>query len=127
MVNKLNVKHILLIIIAFWIVSNSCKAQSTYQKYDPVTRGVEYHIVKAQMESNFKTMQLLQNSKKNYSLSDKYGSITRSRIQGVYSAKENENFRLNQKAFLIMDANKIDNIEDYNTKIRNIKNQFPKQ
>jgi hypothetical protein len=126
MVNKLNIKHILLIIIAFWIASNSCKAQSTYQKYDPVTRGVEYHIVKAQVESNFKTMQLLKDSKKNYSLSDKYGSITRSRIQGVYSSKENENFRLNQKAFLIMDANKIDNIEDYNTRVRNIKSQFPK-
>jgi len=54
------------------------------------------------------------------------GSVTRSRIQGVICAKENENFRLNQKAFLLMDANRIDNTQNYNNNINQIRAQFPK-
>ena len=117
MENKLNVKHILLMIVAFWIASNSCKAQSTYQKYDSVTRGAEYHICKAQIESNIKIVQLINNSKKTYSIFDKNDSISKSRSQAVISAKENENFRLNQKAFLLMDANKIEDTSRYNSQL----------
>ena len=121
----MNNKTILTIVGALGIYSIS-NAQSTYQKYDSPTRGVEYNITKSQINSNKKTMELLKESKKSYSVFDKNGSVTRSRIQGVICAKENENLRLNQKAFLLMDANRIDNTENYNNNVNQIKAQFPK-
>jgi len=124
--NKImNNKSILIIIGTLGICSIS-NAQSTYQKYDSTTRGVEYNITKSQINSNKKTIELLKESKKSYSVFDKNGSVTRSRIQGVICAKENENFRLNQKAFLLMDANRIGNIQNYNNNINQIRAQFPK-
>lgn len=124
--NKIMNNKSILVIIATLGISSVCNAQSTYQKYDSTTRGVEYHIAKSQINSNRKTMELFKESKKNYSVFDKTGSVTRSRIQGVICSKENENFRLNQKAFLLMDANKIENIEKYNNNINQIRAQFPK-
>lgn len=121
----MNNKTILTIIGVLGIYSIS-NAQSTYQKYDSTTRGVEYNITKSQINSNMKTMELLKESKKSYSVFDKNGSVNRSRIQGVICAKENENFRLNQKAFLLMDANRIDDTENYNNNVNQIKGQFPK-
>lgn len=100
-------KHILIFIIAIIIAYSSANAQSTYQKYDTVTRGAEYHIVKSQIESNKKQIQMLQYQKTSLNLKD--NSILRSRVQGVISAKTDENFRLGQKAFLLMDANKVEN------------------
>ena len=120
--NIMNNKLTLIILAVIGICSTS-KAQSTYQKYDSVTRKVEYNIVKSQINSNAKTINLLRDSKKNYSVFNKNDSITRSRIQSVVCAKENENFRLNQKAFLISDANNIDNIQSYNNTVKNLRNQ----
>jgi hypothetical protein len=118
-----NIK-ILITVFAFSIINAECKAQSTYQKYDCVTRGVEYNIAKSQINSNIKTMEFLKESKKNYSVFDKNGSVTRSRIQNIVSAKQNENFRLNQKAFLIMDANRIDDVDNYNSRVSNLRRQI---
>jgi hypothetical protein len=58
---------------------------------------------------------MLKKQKESYSVLDKDQSVTRSRIQGVISAKENESFRLNQKAFMLMDANKISDVDRYNS------------
>jgi len=118
-----NIK-ILITLFVFMIANSSSKAQSTYQKYDCVTRGVEYNITKSQINSNIKTMELLKESKKNYSIFNKSDSITRSRMQNIVSAKQNENFRLNQKAFLLMDANKIDDIDGYNNRVNNLRRQM---
>jgi hypothetical protein len=107
-----NIKNIILAILAFLITVNSSKAQVSYQKYDPTTKGIEYNIVKSQIESNKKQIELLNSQKQSLSLTR--DSIVRSRIQGVISAKTTENFRLNQKAFTIMDANKIENVQRYN-------------
>ena len=112
MVNYKNIKSIILAILALIITISGSKAQTTYQKYDDVTRGAEYHIVKTQIESNKRYNKLLQEQKNSLSLTQ--DSKLRSRMQGVISAKENENFRLGQKAFLIMDANKIEDVNKYN-------------
>ena len=112
--------NIKILITLFAFTTLNANAQSTYQKYDCVTRGVEYNITKSQINSNMKTMELMKESKKNYSVFNKSDSITRSRIQNVASAKQNENFRLNQKAFLLKDANRIDNIDKYNNSVNNL-------
>ena len=116
--------NIKILITLFAFTTLNVNAQSTYQKYDCVTRGVEYNITKSQINSNMKTMELMKESKKNYSVFNKSDSITRSRIQNVASAKQNENFRLNQKAFLLKDANRIDNIDKYNNSVNNLRRQM---
>lgn len=83
------------------------RSQTTYQRYDCLTRGVEYHIAKSQIESNRKMIRMLENEKRKHSVLNPQGSVTRSRIQGVIGAKQEENFRLSQKAFLLMDANQV--------------------
>lgn len=113
-----------ILITLFAFTTLKANAQSTYQKYDCVTRGVEYNITKSQINSNMKTMELMKESKKNYSVFNKSDSITRSRIQNVVSAKQNENFRLNQKAFLLRDANRIDDIDRYNNSVNNLRRQM---
>lgn len=114
------IKHTIFILVFIWIISCS-HAQVTYQKYDNVTRGAEYHIAKSQIQSNKKMIQMYNNEKKNYSVLNQQGSISRSRIQAVASAKESENFRLNQKAFMLMDANKIGDINRYNANYNALK------
>ena len=114
------IKHTIFILVFIWIISSSY-AQVTYQKYDNVTRGAEYHIVKSQIQSNKKIIQMYNNEKNNYSVLSRQGSISRSRIQAVVSAKESENFRLNQKAFMLMDANKIGDINRYNANYNRLK------
>lgn len=108
-------KNIIIIIATIWLTISISKAQTTYQKYDNVTRGAEYHIVKSQIQSNKKFVEMLKKQKDSYSVLDKDQSIIRSKIQGVVSAKEDENFRLNQKAFMLMDANKISDVDRYNS------------
>lgn len=114
MVNNL-MKNIIIIIATIWLTISISKAQTTYQKYDNLTRGAEYHIVKSQIQSNKKFVEMLKKQKDSYSVLDKDQSIVRSKIQGVVSAKEDENFRLNQKAFMLMDANKISDVDRYNS------------
>lgn len=114
------IKYTILILIFIWIISSS-HAQVTYQKYDNVTRGAEYHIMKSQIQSNKKMIQMYNNEKNNYSVLSQEGSISRSRIQAAVSAKESENFRLNQKAFMLMDANKIGDINRYNANYNTFK------
>ena len=119
MENNIKIKHIALAILAFIIAASTSKAQSTYQKYDSVTRGVEYNISKSKITSNTKEIDLLKSTKDQYSVFKE--SKTRSQIRAVISAKENENFRLNQKAFLLMDANKVDDVDKYNSSYRSMK------
>jgi hypothetical protein len=114
-----NIKYIILAIFAIIIGANNGKAQTTYQSYDQVTRGAEYHVAKAQIESNKKQMQYLNQQKSKLSLTQ--DSQTRSRIQGVISAKSDENFRLNQKAFLLMDSKRIENVNKYNQDFNKLK------
>jgi len=68
MVNYKNIKSIILAILALIITISGSKAQTTYQKYDDVTRGAEYHIVKTQIESNKRYNKLLQEQKNSLSL-----------------------------------------------------------
>ena len=96
-------------------------AQTTYQRYDCVTRGVEYHIVKSQIESNRQMIKMLENEKKKHSVLNAQGSITRSRIQGVIGAKQEENFRLGQKTFLLMDANQVEDPARYNASLQQLR------
>lgn len=112
-------KKIILGIVTLVIIYSSSKAQSTYQKYDSVTRGAEYHLAKSQIQSNVKQIQLLNTTKEKYSIFN--DSKTRSQIRAIISSKENENFRLKQKAYLIMNANKIDDINDYNSSLNTLK------
>jgi len=97
------IKYISLILIAFWALNKS-HAQVHYQKMDPSTRSVELLITKAQMQSNDEQIKFLNEKKKSLSLMNKDESVIRSRYQGFISAKENENFRLNHKVFLINKA-----------------------
>jgi hypothetical protein len=121
MENKNYIKQILLSIIFIYILISCSHGQTTYQKYDNVTRGAEYHIAKSQIESNRKMIKMLNSEKSNYSVLRKDESISRSRIQGVISAKQSENFRLNQKAFMLMDANKIGDVNRYNANYNALK------
>jgi hypothetical protein len=97
------IKYICLILIAFWAM-NKCQAQVSYQKMDTSSRSVEYYITKSQIQSNTEQIKYLNERKKSYSLFNKDESISRSRQQAIISAKENENFRLNHKVFLIKKA-----------------------
>ena len=67
---------------------------------------------------------MLEEQKKKYSVMNPEGSHERSRIQGLISAKLNENFRLQQKAFLLMDANKVENVDDYNKNLQRSRPQI---
>ena len=97
------------------------RAQTTYQRYDCLTRGVEYHIAKSQIESNRQMIKMLENEKKKHSVLNAQGSITRSRIQGVIGAKQEENFRLGQKTFLLMDANQVEDPARYNASLQQLR------
>jgi len=66
---------------------------------------------------------MLEEQKRKYSVMNSEGSRERSRIQSIISAKQNENFRLQQKAFLLMDANKIENVDDYNKNLQKLRPQ----
>ena len=66
---------------------------------------------------------MLEEQKRKYSVMNSEGSRERSRIQSIISAKQNENFRLQQKAFLLMDANKIENVDDYNKNLQKVRPQ----
>lgn len=96
-------KYISLILIAFWALNKS-QAQVHYQQMDPSSRSVELLITKSQMDSNNEHIKYLNEQKKKLSIMNKDESITRSRYQAMISAKENENFRLNHKVFLINKA-----------------------
>lgn len=97
------------------------RAQTTYQRYDCLTRGVEYHIAKSQIESNRQMIKMLENDKRNHSVLNPQSSITRSRIQGVIGAKQEENFRLGHKVFFLNNANKVENTGRYNAALQQLR------
>jgi len=101
------IKYISLAIIAFLIATAKAKAQQAYHDYDVTSRGVEYHITRSQIDSNKQMIKYLNNQKEKLSILDSNGSVTRSRIQGIVSAKENENFRLNQKSYMLIETSEI--------------------
>jgi hypothetical protein len=101
------IKYISLAVVGFLIATAKAKAQQTYHNYDGTTRGVEYHIARSQIDSNNQMVKYLNNQKEKLSILDSNGSITRSRIQGVISSKENENFRLNQKSYMLIETSGI--------------------
>jgi hypothetical protein len=100
------IKYICLILVAFWAM-NKCHAQVAYQRMDSSSRAVEKYITKAQIQSNTEQIKYLNEQKNSYSLFNKNESIARSRQQAMISAKENENFRLNHKIFLINKAQEM--------------------
>lgn len=101
------IKYISLAIIGYLIATAKANAQQAYHDYDVTTRGVEYHITRSQIDSNKQMIKHLNNQKERSSVLDSNGSITRSRIQGIVSAKENENFRLNQKSYMLIETSEI--------------------
>ncbi len=113
-----------MIIFSIILIYACGNAQTTYQRYDSSTKSAEYYLVKSQINSNTKMIEALKSTKTSYSNLNKNESISRSRIQGVISAKENENFRLNQKAYLLKDANNIEDINRYNNSVNYFKNQL---
>jgi len=117
-------KRVLQLLLSFFYSIAPGHTQVTYQKYDCVTRGVEYHIAKSQIESNRQMIKMLENEKKKHSVLNAQGSITRSRIQGVIGAKQDENFRLGQKAFVLLDANRVEDPARYNAALEQLR---PKQ
>ena len=82
---------------------------------------MEYRIAKSQIESNRQMIKMLENEKKKHSVLNAQGSVTRSRIQGVIGAKQEENFRLGQKAFLLMDANQMEDPARYNASLHQLR------
>jgi hypothetical protein len=70
---------------------------STGRSQDCYSKGIEYHVAKAQYDSNFKQTKLIQYQKDNLNIFNKKECIERSRLQAVISAKDNENFRLKRK------------------------------
>jgi len=116
----MNIKNKIIPSALVLITIYSCShAQTSYQNYDPVTRGAEYHIATSQVRSNQKQIDLLKSTKGSYSTID--NSKTRSRIQAVISAKEDENFRLRQKSYLIMNSTRIDNVDGYNQSLSRLR------
>lgn len=88
------IKFIIIVITAFFVYFGS---SADAQQQDCLTRGINYHVSKSQVDSNLKQIKLLEYQKKNLSIFNKKECIERSRIQAVISAKENENFRLQRK------------------------------
>lgn len=84
------IKYIIIIFIAIWSIS-PVKSQSCLEK------GMDYHILKSQKNSNFQMIKMLENQKQSLSVMKANESIQRSRIQAVIGAKEQENFRLQRK------------------------------
>lgn len=112
-------KKIILAFVTIIVVYSCAHSQVSYQKYDSVTRGAEYNLAKSQIRSNLKQIELLNSTKEKYSVLN--DSKTRSQIRAIISAKENENFRLRQKAYLIMDANKINDPSGYNQALNSLR------
>lgn len=84
------IKYIILIFIAIWSITPA-KSQTCLEK------GMEYHILKSQKNSNFQLIKMLENEKQSLTVMKSNESIKRSRIQAVIGAKEQENFRLQRK------------------------------
>jgi hypothetical protein len=84
------IKYAIIILVALWSVQKS-NAQSCLEK------GMDYHILKTQYNSNFQMVKMLENQKSSLSVMKPSESIQRSRIQAVIGAKEQENFRLQRK------------------------------
>ena len=112
-------KKIILSTVALIVIYSCSHAQTSYQNYDSVTRGAEYHIATSQIKSNQKQVDMLKSAKDSYSVMD--NAKVRSQIQAVISSKEDENFRLRQKSYLLINSTKIDNPEDYNAKFQQLK------
>ena len=112
-------KKIILSAVSLIVIYSCSHAQTSYQNYDPVTRGAEYHISTSQIKSNQKQVDMLKSAKDSYSVMD--NAKARSQIQAVISAKEDENFRLRQKTYLLMNSTKIDNSQDYNAKLEQLR------
>ena len=110
----------MILAIAALIVGYSCShGQTSYQSYDSLTRGVEYHVSTSQIKSNQKQVEMLKSSKDSYSVIN--NSKVRSQIQAIISAKQDENFRLRQKTYMLINSTRIDNPEDYNIKLEQLR------
>jgi hypothetical protein len=84
------IKYIIIIFIAIWTISSG-KSETCLEK------GMDYHILKSQKNSNFQLIKMLENEKQSLTVMKPNESIKRSRIQAVIGAKEDENFRLQRK------------------------------
>ena len=84
------IKYIIIIFVAIWSISPA-KSQTCLEK------GMEYHILNSQKNSNFQLIKMLENEKQSLTVMKPNESIKRSRIHAVIGAKEQENFRLQRK------------------------------
>lgn len=107
-------KYISYILFCFWLVCLNARAQTSYAKYDNHTTRLETKALDSQINYNNKNIESLRSERQNLSLYSSQGSIQRSRIQGLINAKENENFRLNQKRFSLDDSKVVRDKEGLN-------------
>jgi len=124
MENNINykiMKYTIFALFAFWLISAKSNAQVTYGKYDQQTTCYEKSLIDSQIKANEKTINLLKYQQGNNSLFTSQGSIMRSRIQATVNAKEQENFRLNQKTFALSDSKVINDKERLNS----FRRQYP--
>jgi hypothetical protein len=94
-------EYSLYILVFFWVLSSQSKAQTSYQKYDNMTRRTEILLNKSQIKANNELIKYLNTSKN--SMSTLTQSKDQARIQRVISAKQDENSRLNQRVVLLLD------------------------
>ena len=85
------IKYIVILFIAIWSITPAKGEDNCLE------RGMEYHILKSQKNSNFQMIKMLENEKQSLTILKPNESIKRSRIQAVIGAKEQENFRLQRK------------------------------
>jgi len=114
-------KYTIFAIFAFWLISSKSNAQVAYGRYDQQTTCYEKNLIDSQIKANDKTINLLKYQQGNNSLFTSQGSIMRSRMQATINAKEQENFRLNQKTFALSDSKVINDKERLNS----FRRQYP--
>lgn len=83
------------------------QGQTSYGHYDSQTTDYEVRLAGAQQKANSKEITTIQLQQKRLSLFSSQESIQRSRLQALINAKDNENFRLNQKTFALTDSKVI--------------------
>ena len=115
------IKYTSIAIFAYWVASAKTNAQQSYGKLDHQTSEYETQLIRSKVEFNNKSISALKAQQKTLSVFNSQESIARSRAQALINAKENENFRLNQKAFALKDSKKINDIERFNS----IRRQYP--
>jgi hypothetical protein len=108
-------------LLILWGIRGIADAQTSYGRYDVQTTDYENRLAISQIQANSRHIAVLKKQQSTTSLFSSDGSIQRSRIQALINAKENENFRLNQKSFALRDSKVIRDKERLNS----FRKQYP--